>query len=385
MKKKIIRITTVSTSLSILLKGQLKFINQYYQVIGVSSKGESLKNVELDEGVLTFDIEMTRKITPLKDLISVCKFYLLLVKEKPYIVHSHTPKAGMVAMIASWFARVPNRLHTVAGLPLLEASGVKRFILDIVEKVTYKCATKVYPNSNKLSEIIITNKLADKRKLSVIGNGSSNGISTTHFNLENISLDEMKFLRDKFNISETDFVYVFVGRIVKDKGINELVESFTKINKLNNKTKLLLVGPFEDNLDPIDSLTRRGIDNNPNIITTGYVKDVRPYFAISQTLVFPSYREGFPNVVMQAASLELPSIVSDINGCNEIVVNNYNGILVPSKNAFKLEEAMIRLLTDKLFYFQLKNNARKSIVDRFEQAYLWGEILKEYNNLDYDV
>ncbi|WP_346883819.1 glycosyltransferase family 4 protein [uncultured Algibacter sp.] len=382
MKKKIIRVTTVPISLSKLLEGQLGFINQYYEITAISSKSDELLKVAANESVLIHDVEMTRKITPLKDIIAVFKLYRFLIKEKPHIVHSHTPKAGIVSMIASWLARTPNRLHTVAGLPLLEAKGFKRIVLNFVERLTYKCATKVYPNSNKLNEIIITNKLAKENKLKVIGNGSSNGINTKHFSRENFSSDKIKSIKEDLKILNSDFVYVFVGRLVKDKGINELIESFLEVHKINNYTKLLLVGPFEDELDPIKLSNKDLINNNNNIISTGYVADVRPYLVASDVLVFPSYREGFPNVVMQAASLSLPCIVSNINGCNEIITNGYNGIIVPPKDKIKLEEAMITLLNNDKLYSTLKNNARKSIVDRFEQVYVWEQILAEYKKLD---
>jgi len=382
MKKKLIRVTTIPLSLEKLLGGQMSFMKSYFEVTAVSSDKTKLKDVGGKEKVSVFYLELTRKITIYKDLKAVFNFYKFLKKEKPFIVHSHTPKAGLVSMLASKLAGVPNRLHTVAGLPLLEATGFKRKILNIVEWLTYKCATKVYPNSFELQKIIIKEKLAPKYKLKVIGFGSSNGINLDHFNPTNFTKDEIENKKEQLGIKKEDFVYIFVGRIVNDKGINELVESFKEINKKQKTTKLLLVGPFENDLDPISEKNQKEINQNKNIIEVGYVEDVRPYFLVANVLVFPSYREGFPNVVMQAGAMGLPSIVSNINGCNEIIKNNINGLIVPTKNKIVLQKYMEKLLLERSLYQELQENAREQIESKYDQKFIWKELLKEYKNLD---
>lgn len=382
MKRKLIRITTVPLSLNKLLEGQLKFINNHYNVIAISSNNKVLKKVGKKEGVLTFNIEMSRKITPIKDIVSLYKMYVFFKKEKPYIVHTHTPKAGVVGMIAGKFAKVPVRLHTVAGLPLLEISGLKRKLLNFVEKITYKCATKVYPNSLGLKRIIEKEKLTKSTKLKIIGNGSSNGIDLQYFNPDNISLEEIQILKSKLLISDQNFVFIFVGRIVGDKGINELISAFKKLNKEFQTTKLLLVGPTEDGLDPIDKETKIIIKNNKNIIYTGYQEDVRPYLSISNALVFPSYREGFPNVVMQAGAMNLPSIVTNINGCNEIITNNFNGNIIEVKNKEALYLQMKNYLTNPLKYNEMVRKTRQEIINKYDRSIFLEELLKEYRTFD---
>jgi glycosyltransferase involved in cell wall biosynthesis len=378
MKAKLIRITTIPLSLEKLLSGQLQFMSTYFEVIAVSSEKENLEKLGKFIEVDTFHVEMTRQITPLKDAIAVVKLYFFLKKTKPNIVHTHTPKAGIVGMLAAKLAGVPVRLHTVAGLPLLEATGFKRKILDYVEKLTYKFATKVYPNSFGLLEIIKENNYCSINKLHVIANGSSNGIDTSHFNPKLILEEEKEILRNELSLSVDDFVFIFVGRLVKDKGINELISAFDRLSKEISKVKLLLVGYLESELDPLSNTTLETIKNNQKIISVGFQTDVRPYFSISNVLVFPSYREGFPNVVMQAGAMELPCIVSDINGCNEIITSKINGLIVPVKNQEALLEAMTTLLHDKNLYATLKSNVRKSIVDSYEQKVVWEAILTEY-------
>lgn len=381
---KLIRITTVPVSLKTLLKGQHRFMSENgYEVVGVSSVGKELHEVHETEGIRVVALEMTRTISLFKDLKALWIFYRLCKKEKPVIVHSHTPKAGIVGMLGAKLACVPIRLHTVAGLPLMEAIGIKRRVLYLVERLTYFCANMVYPNSVGLYDFILYNRFTTKEKLKIIANGSSNGIDTFFFATEQITKEQQNQLKGELNLSESDFVFVFVGRLVKDKGINELVSAFSKLKSQN--TKLLIVGPLEQELDPLLPETINEIHFNRNIISVGWQSDVRPYFAIADALVFPSYREGFPNVVMQAGAMGLPSIVTDINGCNEIIIDKENGIIIPPKDEKKLFEAMLLFLDNPEEVKRMANNSRKMIIDRYEQRVVWDALLKEYRRLEKEL
>jgi glycosyltransferase involved in cell wall biosynthesis len=385
IKKKLIRITTVPISLEKLLENQLRFMKENYLVTAISADKERLLTFGEEEGVSTFHLELTRKITPIKDVIAVLKLYIYLKKEKPQIVHTHTPKAGMVGMLASYLAKVPNRLHTVAGLPLLESKGFKRKVLNFVEKITYSCATKVYPNSFGLKAIIIEAQFCKVSKLKVLANGSSNGIDTSTFNPANFSKEQNKILRKELALAEEDVVFIFVGRLVGDKGINELVAAFDTLTKRFQNIKLLLVGAFESDLDPLNNQTLKMIDGNSAILSAGFQQDVRPYFAIADALVFPSYREGFPNVVLQAGAMGLPSIVSDINGCNEIIKEEENGLIISVKDSEAIYKAMKRVLEDSVLKNKLQNNARNMITELYEQKVVWNALLKEYKSLEKNV
>ena len=384
--KKLIRITTVPLSLKVLLKGQLRFMaSNGFDVKGVSSEGEELREVHENEGIAVEAITMSRKITPFQDLKSLWEMWNFLRKEKPQIVHTHTPKAGIIGMLAARLAGVPHRLHTVAGLPLMEATGTKRKILNFVEKLTYSSATRVYPNSKGLYDFILQNNFTQSNKLKIIANGSSNGIDTTFFSPDQVTELERVTLREKLNIQPDDFVFVFVGRIVSDKGINELIKAFSQLQAVENNEpagiKLLLVGGLENDLDPLNPETLAEINQNKDIISVGFQQDVRSFFAIADALIFPSYREGFPNVVMQAGAMGLPSIVSDINDCNEIIIEGENGLIIPSKNVEKLKEKMLTLAKDKNLYTKLKGNSRRMIENRYEQSVVWNALLEEYEGL----
>lgn len=386
MQSKLIRITTVPISLEKLLEGQLRFMNRHYQLIAISSNAEKMREIAQAEGVQTYAVELTRKITPLKDLIAVYKLYKILKKEQPLFVHTHTPKAGIVGMMAAFFAAVPHRLHTVAGLPLLTTSGVKRRLLTLIEKLTYRFATKVYPNSYALSGIINQLKLTRQNKLKVIANGSSNGIDTDFFNPDRYSVNTINDLKRQLAIKPDDFIFVFIGRIVTDKGINELVAAFDRLSQKQDKVKLLLVGSEERDLDPITESSQTIIKNNAAIIAAGYQADVRPYLAISKALVFPSYREGFPNVVMQAGAMKLPAIVTDINGCNEIIEEGINGVIVPPKDTAAVYAKMqVFLAMSEQKRLEMGKASRDKMIQRYKREMVWESLLEEYQRLASDV
>jgi glycosyltransferase involved in cell wall biosynthesis len=378
---KLIRITTVAKSLEKLLENQLKFMRDHYDVIAMASDYDDLIRFGAREDIHVHCVDMTRKITPFKDLKALWQLYKFFKNERPYIVHTHTPKAGTVGMLAAKLAGVPHRLHTIAGLPLLEANGAKRLLLNMVEKATYACATHIYPNSSGLKDIILKLKFCKLEKLKVIGNGSSNGINTEHFNRNCLMPKDLSGLKSKLKISSSDFIFIFVGRLVGDKGINELVVAFKILCSRLANVKLLLVGEFESELDPLKSETIQEIKINDNIINVGFQPDVRPYLAISDTLIFPSYREGFPNVVMQAGAMDLPCIVTDINGCNEIIEEGVNGTIIEVKSSHAILLAMDRMMNDNSWRRELQKNARARIVARYEQRIVWEALLAEYKKL----
>lgn len=226
----------------------------------------------------------------------------------------------------------------------------------------------------KISEF---NKYCPPETLEVISNGSFNGIDTSFFNPQLFSDRKLwQETRDSMNIPANDLVYCFIGRMV-NKGVGELVEAFMKINMHNRNTKLLLVGPFERELD--FEIIKENILNHPSIIWRDFQTDVRPYLSISDIFVFPSYREGFPNVVMQAGAMNLPCIVTDISGSNKIIQHGINGIIVAVKNIKALQSSMERLVLNADLRRKLSVNARQMIIGRYGQHYVINKRLKEYS------
>lgn len=378
-RPKLFRIATVPMSLNLLLKGQLKFLNQYFQVTAISGEGKDLEIVHEREGVEVHPIEMHRPISLINDLKSLWNLYWYFKKGKPAIIHSITPKAGLLSMMAGKLAGVPVRMHTFTGLIFLRKYGYMKRTLIIMDKILCRCATHVYPEGEGVKADLEKYNIT-KKPLEVIANGNINGIDAEYYHPEAISEEVKNRLRTSLHINENDFVFVFVGRLVMDKGIGELVKAFDALSKNHKKVKLILVGPKENENNPKKKEIFQTILQNKNIITVGFQEDVRPYFAISQVFVLPSYREGFPNAVLQAAAMGLPSIVSDVSGCNEIITNEENGLLVPRKNDEKLKEKMMELINNSFKLADLKTRARNSVVKRFNNSLVWEEIKKEYKS-----
>lgn len=375
---KLLRITTVPVSLHSLIRGQMRFMKeQGFTVWMASADGEGLDSLQEREGCPHYVLPLTRKITPFRDLQALWSTYRLIRRLRPDIVHTHTPKAGLIGMLAAWLARIPVRLHTVAGLPLMERQGQMQKLLIWIERLTYGCSTGVYPNSEALRRYI-TAHISDSPKLRVIGRGSSNGIDSAYYCLTPALREQALELRLQFGIEAHAFVWVFVGRMVRQKGVEELIMAYSRLSQSHKNMRLLLVGPFEDDLDPISSETRAIISSRPDIIHVGFQRDVRPYLALANALVFPSYREGFPNVPMQAACLELPMILSNINGCNELVEDGESGLLVPVKDTNALYQAMLRLIDDNALQQQFRQRGRELIMAGYDQTWVWKQILAEY-------
>ncbi|MBN1990363.1 MAG: glycosyltransferase family 4 protein [Bacteroidales bacterium] len=381
VKPKLIRITTVPSSLRGLLKGQLKFMTQFFDVIAISSPGDELSEFENEEGVRVIPVQIKRSPNPIRDLLSIYRMYRIFKREKPTIVHTHTPKAGFVGMTAAFLAKVPIRLHTVAGLPLMTRKGINMKILIWIEYITYQFAHRVYPNSIGLREYLLSLNIVKLEKLKVIGCGSSNGIDLEYFNPELISENQVNELKIQLNIKPTDFVFITIGRIVKDKGINELLAATWNLVGNYPNIKLLLLGKFENELDPVDKRLEKFAQNSEHIILAGYQKDIRPYLQLADVFVHPSYREGFPNVVMQACAFNKACIVTDINGSNELIRHNRNGIVVPIKNVEKLEQAMEFLCKNPDIRKQYSENNRYIMKQFYSRPKVWNSIYHEYMDL----
>lgn len=375
-KKKVLRIATVPLSLDLLLKGQLKMLNEEYEVVAVSSPGKELEKVAGREGVRTVAVGMERRISLFKDLVSLCRLIKVIRREKPWMVHTVTPKAGLLGMMAAWVCGVPVRVHTFTGLVFPTACGLKRKILMATDRLTCACATSINPEGkgvmNDLKRFGIT-----RRDMKIVGNGNINGIDLEFF----CRTPEVMEVAAKWR-KEGSFTFCFVGRIVGDKGMNELAEAFGRLVAEYPACRLLLVGAFEEKLDPVSPEVKAFFENCGQVEFVGWQDDIRPFLAASDVFVFPSYREGFPNVVIQAAAMGVPSIVTDINGCNEIICDGVNGVIVPSHDADRLYGAMKRMREDGEAWENMSRKARVSVAERYERKYVWNEIKKFYAELD---
>jgi len=354
-------------------------MSQYFSVTAISTEGELLDKVALRENITTTAIKMNRGISPIRDIVSIIKMISFLTKNKPNIIHSHTPKAGLVSMISGYISGVPIRMHTVAGMPLESRSGLKRKLLLYAEKLTYKFATKVFANSYGIEKFILENRLTSNSKLSIIKKGSSNGIDSNYFSRSPKLESKATQIRRQLGIKVDTFVFGFIGRLVKDKGINELISCFAELSKVRN-VHLILVGKYENELDPLSEKTNRLISDLPNISFVGYQSDVRPYFMSFDAFVFPSYREGLPNVLLQAAAMEVAILASDCTGNTDIVEHKVTGILFSIADEESLGHAMISIIAEEeRESYVIK--ARRSIELNYTREGVWEDLYVEYQNL----
>lgn len=366
--QKIIRATTVPLSLNTFCRGFLKKISANYEVIALSSPGDGMHEIAEREGVRTIEVPMERHISLLKDLKSLFALIKVFRKEKPDMVHSMTPKAGLLCMMAACWTKVPVRVHTFTGLVFPTSKGLKRKVLMLTDKITCACATHIIPEGEGVKNDLIASRIT-KKPLKVLGYGNVRGIDMEYYSHRP---EVLKIMEEQKLHDNSKFSFLFVGRIVKDKGIDELVSAFNRLQQKNKNLRLLLVGPYENDLDPISESSRELIDNNPTITSVGPKMDIEllAYYCASDCFVMPSYREGFPNTVLEAGAMSLPCIVTDINGSREIIENGKNGLVVPAKDVEALYDAMERMLIDKDTTALMASNARPMIESRFEQSFV---------------
>ena len=389
MAVKIVRCATVGTSLDTFCKGLLTELHEKgFEVLALSSPDEDLEKLGKREKVRTVGIPMSRHIAPFNDFLSLMRLFYFFIKEKPDMVHSMTPKAGLLCMIASWAARVPVRVHTFTGLVFPTSKGMTKKVLMTTDRLTCACATHVIPEGQGVLNDLKNNSITSK-PMKVLGYGNVMGVDMKRFSRRPEVMEKVALLQ-----KEGVFTFVFVGRIVGDKGINELVQAFKALlaKDFPRRPRLVLIGNYESDLDPISSDSKQAIDSTPEIEAVGsqYGDDLLAWYAASDCFVFPSYREGFPNTVLEAGALGLPSIVTDINGSREIIIpfdNDHKGatgLIIPSHDAEALQNAMMWMITHDAERKQMAANARSSIESRFEQRFVrqclydfYDEILKE--------
>ncbi len=372
-KKKIIRACTVSNSLAFFEEFIVRLKNDGYEVMVVTSPGKYMDSFKSNHpDIRPVELPMERHISIWKDGVALIRMICLFIKERPYIVHSITPKAGLLCMVAGWLTHVPVRIHTFTGLVWPTSSGAKRKILMTTDKILCACATHINPEGVGVMNDLLNGGIT-KKTMKVLGYGNVKGIDMERFNP--VRIESHKDL--------AKFVFIFVGRIVGDKGINELVEAFTMLHDRHPQTILRLVGSYEKDLDPLNELTQNRIDTSPAIDACGplYGDDLLQAYMDSDCHVMPSYREGFPNTVLEAGALGLPQIVTDINGSREIIEDGKNGLIVPPQTVQPLYAAMERMINDSELRDKMRMNARPMIESRFEKGFVQDCLINYYKEI----
>jgi len=381
-KPTLLRMTTVPMSLRYLLTGQMAFMkDKGFNVHMASASGNHLKEALENEKVTHHVLPFKRDISIINDIKALFKTIHLLRKIKPTIVHTHTPKAALIGMLAAKITGVPLRIHTVAGMPLESMTGLKKKIVLNTEKLTYLAATHIWPNSPSLQDYIIKNQYTTNEKLSVIGKGSSNGIDLEDYKFSTLQKSILEEIKRKIDFSEGKKYMLFVGRLVSQKGIVELIDAFKQINHSFPSWRLVLVGPFENDRDPVPESTKIEIEKNQNIISVGFSDKVKYYLSLAELVVFPSHREGFPNVPIQAGAMLCPVIASNIMGNVDIIKDNKTGILFKSKNVEDLKDKITFAINNPEYMKTLAHANFQRINKNFTREFVQTEIYNKYLEL----
>ncbi len=376
-RKKILRACTASETLH-FMKGILPRLKQQYEVLLLSSPGEGLDIVCEKYGIKGYGVHMERHISLFKDFVSLIKLVKLFHQVKPQMVHSITPKAGLLCMMAGWLTRVPVRVHTFTGLIWPTTTGIRRRILMTTDKMTCSFATHVVPEGEGVKNDLLNNGIT-KKPLKVLGYGNIKGIDLKLFSRR----PEVMEIATRIALASKKFTFLYVGRLVGDKGINELVAAFLRLNNTMPNSRLVLIGMLEERLDPLSEDTQRRIETHPDIEAVGAKggDELIAYYAAADCFVHPSYREGFPNVVLEAGAMGTPCIVTDINGSREIIKERENGVIVPPKDEQALYDAMLKMMTDNDSRQRMAGNARRMIADRFDMEFVQQCLLDFYENI----
>jgi glycosyltransferase involved in cell wall biosynthesis len=380
-KPLLIHVTTVPESLWAFMWGQIGFMKKNgFEIHAVSSPGEMLDKFADREKVPVHGVRMPRRITPFTDCISLFCLWMLLKNIRPDIVHSHTPKGGLLGMIGAWLARVPVRVYQIHGLPLTTATGIKRSILWLAEKVSCRLAHQVLCISHSVAREAVELGLCPADKIHVLGHGSNGVDAQNKFNPVELDPETRQHTRKTCHIPEDALVLGFVGRIVRDKGMSELAKAWSFLRNEFPKLHLLLVGPIEPQ-DPISADTSKLFRNDPRIHIAGEVRNMPPYYMGMDICVLPTYREGFPNVLLEAGAMELPVVATRVPGCIDAVVDGETGILIPPRNANALTDALRGYILSPHLRMQHGKSSRIRVLQDFQPKLIWHELHQEYISL----
>lgn len=369
--------TTVPITLS-FFEGQCKALSTMYDVCAISSPDKALVRFVEKEGIRYKSLRMEREISLLNDVIALMRWIWLLLLDRPYVVHANTPKASLLAMIASWLTFRPVRIYMCHGLRYQGCIGLKRKVLIMMEKITCFCANQVICVSKGVQEQFEEDGICSLKKSRVILHGSANGVDTDYFDS---ALVDAFAIKSQYNLTDKDFTCIFVGRMVKDKGVEELVEATKRLHDEGFPIKLLFVGGREEKLDSLSEQTESILDANDYFIECGRQSDVRPFIKASQLLILPSYREGFGQVLVEANAMGVPVVASNIVGCKNVVAEGINGLLCEPRNSQSLYETMVKLIRNEVLYNKIKEHCRAYTITHFDRKMVAKAYIDFYKSL----
>lgn len=376
---RLVHVTTVALALG-FLRGQVRYMKaRGLDVRAVSSPGEGLAEFEASEGVAVHPISMLRRITPARDLVALGRLVRHFSTVRPHIVHAHTPKGGLLGTTAAWLAGVPVRVYHMRGLPYMTATGHRRVLLRWTEKVACALADRVLCVSPSLRDVAVREGICRPGKIAVLANGSGNGVdSGGRFNPGRWTASRGR-IRREHGIPADAPVVGFVGRIVRDKGLVELMTAWQQVRACGS-VHLLLVGQIEPQ-DPLPGEVLDLLRTDDRVHLCGTQPDAAPFYAAMDIVVLPTYREGFPNVPLEAAAMGLPVVATRIPGCVDAVEDGVTGTLVPPRDAPALSAAIRAYLDAPDLRYRHGRAGRERVVRTFAQETIWAELYSEYERL----
>ena len=363
------------------LRGQAEFMRaRGIETSVITSPGAALDAFAASEGVKVHAVPMSRAITPGADVVALAKLVRILRQIGPDIVHSHTPKGGLLGTTAAFIARVPSRIYHMRGLRFAALPrGRQRQLLTMAERTSCSLATRVLSVSHSLRDVAIAERLCAASKISPIGSGSGQGVDALgRFNPDAQPAGLRSTVRAEQGIPEDAQVLGFVGRIVRDKGIGELVGAWRRLREAHPELHLLVVGPFESE-DPIDPADRTALETDERVHLTGFRRDTERFYAAMDLLALPTYREGFPNVPLEAAAMRLPVVATRIPGCVDAVADGITGTLVPARDATALHYAIAQYLANAARARDHGAAGRERVVAEFRREAIWEGIARAYD------
>lgn len=351
-----------------------------FEVTVISSGGADFEVVRQLEQVQCITVPFEREISPLRDVVCLWKLTWILRRLRPSIVHASTPKGGLLGSVAAWLAGVPVRIYLLRGLRLETTRGLKRWILRASERTASACATRVVCVSESLRRLYLQERLAVAEKAVVLAHGSSQGVDARHFSASEESIGAAAELRRRLAIPPAAPVIGFVGRLTRDKGVVELCESFERILQRLPECRLLMVGDFECG-DPVPRACVEYLQRHPQVILTGFVCDTALYYRLMDVLVLPSHREGLPNVLLEAAAAEIPTVAYRATGTVDAVRDGVTGTLVPIGELPSLIDAVARYLENPELRREHGRAGRRHVLRYFRSEIVWEAAYREYLRL----
>ncbi|ALA60762.1 glycosyltransferase family 4 protein [Nitrospira moscoviensis] len=374
----LVHMTTVPQSL-FFLSGQVGYMKERgFNVYAVSSPGEFLSRFAEQERIGVHPVEMPRRITPLRDAAAVVRIWTALRRIRPHIVHAHTPKGGVLGMIGAWLAGVPVRIYHMHGLPCTTATGWKRILLMWSERIACGLAHQVLCVSASVRRVAVDSRLCRRKKIKVLAQGSINGIDATgRFNHARLPPTLREETRRRHGIPPDALVLGFIGRIVRNKGLIELAGAWALLRREFPALRLMLVGPYEAQ-DPIPPEVDRQLRDDVRVHLIGENWNVAPLYAAMDVLALPTYREGFPTVLLEAAAMSVPVVATRVPGCIDAVQDGVTGLLVPPYDADSLAVAIGRYLRNADLRERHGAAARERVLRDFRPEGIWQAVHHEY-------